>query len=152
MSRYHPRRNEIYTIEQIYNELILRDGPHLGSRITNPLGVSVAVVVQDGQCLHTAVLKAFAGKSFRYLRETSEWIPVFEFIGNEQEFLACVDTAVDLDPYLEEDRPVGMTVWPKGSPYEQYYKLSEDGASLNHSYGTEPLPPRIKEALDAQKK
>lgn len=150
MSRYHPRRNEVYTIEQIYDELKLRDGPHLGSRITNPMDVLVKVVVQDSHCHDSATMKAFAGKSFRYLYETSEWIPVFEFIGNEQEFLACVDTAVDLDPYLDDRQSVGMVVWPKGTTYEQYYKLSNDGTTLEHSYGKEPLPYRIKEAIDAQ--
>lgn len=149
MTRYHPRRNEVYTIEQIYDELKLRDGPHLGGYIDNPSGVSVRVVVQDAQCLQTEIIKAFEGKSFRYLYETSEWIPVFEFMGNEQEFLACVDTAVDLDPYLDDNAPVGMVVWPKGTTYEQYYKLSDDGTTLEHSYGKEPVPPRIKEAVKA---
>lgn len=152
MTRFNPKCNEIYTIEQIYRELKLRDSPHLGCRITNPLGKVVKVVVQDAVAQEDSIIKAFEGKSFRYLHETSEWIPVFEFIGTEQEFLQCVEIDVDLDPYLKDNEPVGMVVWPKGTEYEQYYKLSDDMTALLDMYGSNPLPQRIKEAVNAFKK
>lgn len=150
MARYNPRRSEIYTIEQIYHELKLRDSPHLGCSITNPLGELVKVVVQDAMALEADLIKAFAGKSFRYLYETSEWIPVFEFVGTEQEFLECVEVNVDLDPYLKPGQAVRMLVWPKGTIYEQYHKLSDDKSSLLDMYGSHPVPPQLKEALDKQ--
>lgn len=147
MSSYYPKVNQNYTISQIYNELRLRDGPHLSSRITNPLGEVVNVVVQDTVCSVNDIINSFADKSFKYLYETSEWIPVFEFVGTEQEFLACVETAVELDTYFEEGKAVSMMVWPKNTTYEQFYKLSEDGNSISNNYETYPLHPRIKEAL-----
>ncbi len=149
MTRVYPRRSQQYTIEQIYNELKLRDSPHLGAYITNPLGEKVSVCVQDAMSKDAEIMKAFAGKSFTYRCETHEWIPVFDFVGTEQEFLECVEVAVDIDPHQDPDEPVSMVVWPKGTEYIQYYRLSEDGGSIVHSYGTDPLPPKTKEAIEA---
>ena len=108
--------------------------------------------MQDAHCGNEGVMKSFAGKSFRYRYETDEWIPVFDFIGTENEFLECVEIAVNLDPYQKEDEKVDMIVWPKGTTYEQYYKLSEDGAELVHAYGSDPLPFKTYKALEAFKK
>ena len=152
MPLYYPKRGEVYTVEQIVTELKLRDSPFLKANITNPLGEVVDVVIQLAYIDDYAKLIPIMGNDkYRYIRETDEWIPVFQFVGSEEEFLKSVDTAVDLNPHLEEIEPVGMVVWPKGIEYEQYYKLSDDMTALLDMYGSNPLPQRIKESLSKQK-
>lgn len=153
MTRYYPRPGTVYTVEQIVTELKLRDSPFLKADITNPLGEKVDVVIQLA-CVdnYEKLIPIMGNDKYRYIRETSEWIPIFQFMGTEEEFLKSVDTAIQIDPHLAENEPVGMLAWPKGTEYVEFYKLSDDGTHIVHSYGTEILPHRIKKAFEAQAK
>lgn len=152
MTTIRPNRGEIYTVEQIYSDLDFRDFAFLTMQITNPLNERVEVVVQNGESGEKGILKAFATKSFRYICETDESIPVFDFMGTEQQFLECVDTAVHLNPFQRDDEKIGMLVWSKGTTYEQHYKLSEDGSEIFDSCASYPVPCKIHRALEALKK
>lgn len=151
MTLYHPKRGEVYTVKQIVTELKLRDSPFLCSEITNPLGEKVEVVIQTAWCTEEQLIPIMGDDRYRYIRETDEWIPVFHFTGTEEEFLKSVECGVTLDPYLKEDDPVGMTVWPKGTEYSQYYTVNEDHTVLTCRLHTYQVSPELKRALDIEK-
>ncbi|WP_396190434.1 hypothetical protein [Flavobacterium sp.] len=124
MTLRSPVRGQIYTVREIVTELKLRDTPFLKACIKNPVGDEVEVVIQLGWLPSLDILIPLMGDNkYRFRRETDEWIPVFDFVGSEEEFLQTVNTNIDLDPYHDVGQPVGMVVWPKGTEYEQYYKL-----------------------------
>lgn len=151
MTRRNPVRGQIYTVKEIVNDLKLRDSPFLCSEITNPIGEKVKVVIQTSWCGDDELIPIMGDTRYKYIRETSEWIPIFEFVGTEEEFLKTVDCAVTLDQFLKQEEPVGMTVWPKGTEYIQYYKVNEDNTMIDTSYGLYPTTHKLKRALDIEK-
>lgn len=75
--RTYPKRGEVYTLTQIYNELYLRDTPCL--RVNTHQGVTS---LQDQWSTVDEVLSdpVVAASKWRYNRETIEWIPVFDSV------------------------------------------------------------------------
>lgn len=123
MTKRSPVSRHIYTLDQIVNELNLKDSPHLCFTAPNVNGVKVESVVQTSHMLLEDLLKVpgFGETKWRYIRTTSEWIPLFDYVGSEpmSEFL---DMEEYLDPYLNfGDEPAIFSV-PKGYPREQYYQ------------------------------
>lgn len=151
MSRHKPIRGQVYTVKEIVNDLRLRDNPCLCSEITNPVGEKVEVVIQTSCCGDDDLIRIMGDARYRYIKETFEWIPIFEFVGTEEEFLKTVDCAVTLDQFLKEEDPVEMTVWPKGTDYTQHYEVNEDNTMIYTSYGLYPTTHNLKRALDIEK-
>jgi len=123
MKKRFPVSRNVYTLNQIVNELDLKDSPSLSFIAPNINGVKVESVVQTSHMLLEDLLKVpgFGETKWRYIRTTSEWIPLFDHVGSEpmSEFL---DMEEYIDPYLNfGDEPAIFSV-PKGYPREQYYQ------------------------------
>lgn len=108
--RRYPETGHIYTLEQIMRELHLRDCPALMVSFEDKLSC-----VQDSHLSEQELLSVpgFAKTKWRYIRETSEWIPVFHWADS-----ADPKTFLDVEPSKDDpDRYHWVT--PKGFPREQ---------------------------------
>lgn len=131
-----PRSGVVYTLRQVLTQLELRDSPHLGFRAKPPAAREFDIwrpadhiqwhegraVIQESHCTTAQMLEVpgFADSLWRYVRETHEWIPVFEYAGT-----APITDFVDMEPenekYADDMQPRGWWVTPKGLTREQYY-------------------------------
>ena len=88
-----PRRGEVFTGAEIY-KLPLRDSPYLSVPVAHDPEVSFDdAPIQDAHVTFDEMLAVpgFAESQWRFIRETDEWIPVFDFIGTAEEALAFCD-------------------------------------------------------------
>jgi hypothetical protein len=108
--RHYPQVGELYTLEQIVRELYLRDSPALMVELNAKMSC-----VQDSHLTDTELLSVpgFAKTKWRYVRETSEWIPVFHWADPTDP-----KTFLDVEP-SKDDRDRYHWVTPKGFPREQ---------------------------------
>ena len=80
MSRTSPVKGQVYTTHQIDNELELRDSPHFG--FYNDAGEKD--VVQDSHlAVDISTLPGWADLRWTFVRETHEWIPIFQIFNEE---------------------------------------------------------------------
>lgn len=110
----HPKRGVIYTLETICNVLDLRDSPSLGFTHAGRDGV-----IQDAHLTVAELLSVpeLAETQWRYRYETSEWIPVFDYVDARP-----ITDFVDVAPYLDCCDGTDTGSWwatPKGFPREQ---------------------------------
>lgn len=84
MTKMQPVVGHVYTTKQIDNDLKLRDGAHLG--FYNMQGEKD--VVQDSHlAVNISTLPGWADLRWTYLRETHEWIPIFQIIAEDNDKL-----------------------------------------------------------------
>ena len=117
-----PVIGRVYTLAEIYR-LSLRDSPSLGFSYLGKPGV-----IQDSHVTREDMLARcpqLAETRWRYLRETYEWIPVFEYASEDDSLLACLDLEPSLHGFTGEDEGVWWAT-PKGSPRQQYF-YPQDG-------------------------
>lgn len=117
MKKIYPLRNQVYSYKQIAKELELRDSPFLCFYYQNKEGVIQTSHLTEEQ------LESVSGMldtQWKYIRETHEWIPIFNYTGPIESLLAVID----LEPYDDKTFPErNDTTWwatPKGFPRKQY--------------------------------
>ncbi len=102
----HPVRGETYTVREIYEDLFLRDSPHLSFFRED----DEKDVIQNSHFTIDELLSLnhpLLDCEFTYVRETDEWIPVFN----------AVDDALVLKCVSKEQDPWGdMLYVPIGIP------------------------------------
>ena len=112
-----PQRGEIFTAEEVF-ALPLRDCPCLCIAVScdpeveyddPPIQYSHLTVEQLLSVL------GFAESKWRFIKETSEWIPVFEFVGTAEEAALLVDISKEWDDVFKR---YSWWVTPKGFPRE----------------------------------
>lgn len=111
MSQNRPSRGHEYNFVEICN-LDLDDDPYLGFTHEGKRGVVQTTHVDNSDLLEAP---GFANTKWRYIRTTSEWIPVFESVDVES-LLKCVD----IEPSTDIHSDPHWWVTPKGYPREQY--------------------------------
>ena len=89
MTPKYPQRNVVYTTAQVY-ALDLRDQPFLHFPIDTSIeDVSGIAILQDtGDC---EAVEKIPGLRFVFLRETEEWIPLFNVVSEEREWFHLFD-------------------------------------------------------------
>lgn len=121
-----PRRGRHYTARQLLTgEIYLRDSPFFNLTLSFE-GRMVRTVIQHSHVTNEELLgvPGFADSLWRYLRETDEWCPIFEFVGTAEQAALLVDTERDnVSKYELEHEGLSKYLWttPKGLPREQYY-------------------------------
>lgn len=121
MNKVHilPKTGQVYTLEYIVNTLYLRDSPSLK--------VSNIGVIQDSHLpngVETLLeIPGFKDSTWKYIRETSEWIPLFNS-EDTPENLKLVESCIDYEPWVTcpmryPDDPLLNWVTPKGYPRSQ---------------------------------
>lgn len=108
-----PRQNSVYTVREILTELFLRDMAHLGFTYQGQRSVIQESHITEQEFLDTGISEV----KFTYMYETSEWIPVFRAVDNE-EVLAYVDITEEVSPY--RDSELEWWVTPKGCPRQMF--------------------------------
>lgn len=85
--RTNPTKGQVYTLKEIYTGLYLRDSAFLKVDVGNR-----TLTVQDHWSSIDEVLsdQAVADSRWTYVRETSEWIPIFKAHGDVLPLLAAV--------------------------------------------------------------
>ena len=111
-----PVKGSTYNLVEVF-DLSLLDSPSLSFLYNGH-----QCVIQDSHVTVEEVLSVpgLAATEWRYVRTTSEWIPVFEAI-NDDAVIACLDIEPEIDPYAEPDARERFWVTPKGFPRSQYY-------------------------------
>jgi len=120
----YPVRGQVYSSEDVLTKLRLDDSPffmfvHEGKRC----------VVQHSHVTDEQLLEqpqGFRHLTWKYLRTTEEWIPIFDAVDN-----ASVYKCVDIEPTINavfDDDPFWVT--PKGLPREQYHYPYPDPADV----------------------
>ena len=115
-----PRSNQIYTLEEVVNVLYLRDSPAL---FIPGIGCIQDSHLQMG-CEGMLTVPGLKETKWRYIRETTEWIPIFGAV-EDAENMALVMAGVDYEPYDKENLGCGANddlnwVTPKGFPRPQH--------------------------------
>lgn len=117
----YPKRGEVYTYAEII-KLELRDTPCL--RFISGDSYSA---VQDSHVTEEELLTVpqWAESKWKYQYETSEWIPVFHYVG-DIELSELLDIEPLINPY-EREADGGDVMWatPKGFPRPQHYEIVE---------------------------
>jgi hypothetical protein len=114
MARYYPKAGQVYTLAQIENELNLDDSPSLSfRRIDGKRGLMQTSHLTKEELLS---IPGMADSEWQYLRTTSEWIPLFTYVG-----VADPKTLVDVEPWEDDfgDQPDLLWITPKGFPRKQ---------------------------------
>lgn len=122
MKTNNPVKGSIYDLAEVF-DLNLLDSPSLGFSYNGR-----QCVIQDSHVTVEEVLSVpgLAATEWRYVRTTSEWIPVFEAI-NDAAVIACLDIEPEFDPHDEDAERFWVT--PKGFPRSQYYVPFSVGVS-----------------------
>lgn len=117
--RIYPKRNQLYTLEEICNVLYLRDSPAL-----NFIYKDIPGCIQDSHITQEELLSVPGIKDSKwvYVRETFEWIPIFQFAAITVD-QPCISTYVDMEMYKDIYQiNKGDSWWatPKGFPRNQH--------------------------------
>lgn len=113
--RIYPQRGITYSLRYILTVLYLRDSAYLG--FTHE---GIEVPIQDSHCTVEQMLanSEFADTNWTYVRETSEWIPVFKLArGETLEGLVTVEA--ELDYHTGAVVPGRFFAYPTHCPCEQ---------------------------------
>ncbi|MGL5013286.1 MAG: hypothetical protein ACRC6V_03225 [Bacteroidales bacterium] len=128
----YPERNKVYTLREIETELNLRDAAYLEFRPVK-VGYADADELTWRQAIQTShidglhKLEGWAETKWRYIMETSEWIPIFYAVDDEEiEELCCIEAATDA--YFR--RNGALHIYPKAAPVEQYTPMTPEIAAL----------------------
>lgn len=117
-NRVHPKRYQSYTYKEISEVLYLRDSPALGFYHQGIQGRIQNTHLNEEEMMS---VPGMAESKWTYIRETHEWIPIFQF--NEKADQPPITTLVDLEPYIDiynlnDDKSWWAT--PKGFPRTQH--------------------------------
>lgn len=120
---YRPISRTVYTMDQILNELKLDDSPCLLFNFPTVKGVEEEMVIQESH--NFANLGTLGHLTFRYIRTTHEWIPVFQYVGDVAELVKHLDFKLALDPlgWRSNQEGFGTYAYAKGDDYPRYYEL-----------------------------
>jgi hypothetical protein len=127
MTRVYPRSDQIYTLAEI-SGLYLRDSPFLRG-----FAAGRHVVIQSSHLTEEELLAVpgAAESQWRYVRETEEWIPIFEFVGPENGIAQFCDMAYAFDWSKEAyDHQGELWVTPKGHPRRQFMEPEGNAGSV----------------------
>ncbi len=80
MSLVIPKRGEVYTMDEVYTKLKLRDSPFFMFYPDDEAETSVPIQDGDGQPYPEEVLQT----RWKFVRETEEWISIFVAVDEEQ--------------------------------------------------------------------
>lgn len=143
-----PVKNCVYTVKDI-SELTLVDSPFLRVRVPDSYGGGIAPL--QNEIYSEEILAVIGDLEFKYQRTTTEWIPLFIYVGDPDRLKEVLDFDLHLDPYADE---VGAWVTVKGHPEEQYYRWHDEEhlSSANHSWDFVQAPLALIEARDCLKK
>jgi len=137
--RIFPRRDEVYTFEQIVHELDLRDSACLTFWENE-----ICQNIQDAHISEHDMLALphWAESRWKFVMETNEWIPIFRFAKDNE---VTIDQLVDKEPHIDPFAKEAGVLWcvPKGTDREQWYKLvvNEAGSVITDGSGqTYPVP------------
>lgn len=129
-----PVQGRVYTFAEVC-KLDLLDSPSMCMFID--LDHPTHGEIRVDTCIQTSHLTeeehlqvpGMAESKWRYIRTTSEWIPIFNFAGTNPESL--VDIQLDTDFDREYD-PHKVRLWctPKGHKRVQYYETVRDNGDL----------------------
>ncbi len=125
MKKIRPISGQIYTARQMLSdELELKDSPFFCFKLVVD-GEQRDCVLQTAHTTNEQMLsvEAFADSYWEYEYTTSEWIPIFNFTGTEEEIRTFFDIELENQPdYMVGKEPRGYHVTLKGFPQEQYFK------------------------------
>jgi hypothetical protein len=109
-TRKSPRAGELYTLEEITKVLYLRDSPALMMELDGKEGCVQNSHLSDEEILS---VPGFAKTWWRFVRETHEWIPVFQWADSTDPREVVV-----VEP-LKDDPNRYLWIVPKGFPRKQ---------------------------------
>lgn len=117
MNKVYPKCGTIYTYKEIVEILTLRDSPSLNFSHKNMLGV-----IQESHLTQEQLLSVpgMIDTTWRYVRETLEWIPLFDYSGDINKLLEVIDIE-PASEFYQSNQPI--TCWwatPKGFPRNQH--------------------------------
>jgi len=123
--RIYPKRYMVYTLKEIINNLYLRDTPHLCINGKEGIdGVIQTSHITDEQLLSVDKIE---DTRWVYIRETSEWIPIFHYVGNRHNLplshFIDVEKAI---PIFHSELDDSFWITPKGFKREQYDGATHD--------------------------
>lgn len=114
----NPVRYQSYTLEEIFKELHLRDSPSLSFWHKDIRGCIQHSHITEEEFLSVPGIKE---SRWIYIRETHEWIPIFNFDVKVDQ--PDVTTFTDLEPYEDTFNLNNSKCWwatPKGFPRPQH--------------------------------
>ena len=118
--RIFPKRQQVYTLDEIENVLYLRDSPSL---VVSGIGVIQTSHLSNDEFLS---IPGIRDTKWRYVRETNEWIPIFRSVELEDNFnliKSCIDYEEWITKWADSDNESddGKLYWvtPKGFPRNQ---------------------------------
>jgi hypothetical protein len=115
--RIYPRPGSVYTLNMILKDLTLDDTPHLNFWYNNLRSVIQTSHTTDEELLS---IPEFGLTEWKYIRTTSEWIPIFEYASDDE---ASILKFIDIEPYVDKyEVEPNPTYWatPKGFPRDQH--------------------------------
>lgn len=117
MNKIYPKCGTIYTYKEIVEILTLRDSPHLGFSHENWLGV-----IQNSHLTEEEFnsIPGMNETTWRYVRETSEWIPLFEYVGEIDKLLSVIDIVPANENFVRGQPFNSWWATPKGFPRNQF--------------------------------
>ena len=110
----YPKRLQVYTLAEIFNELYLRDSAFLNFWYQGKRCVIQTSHVLDAELL---TVPGFSETKWTYIRETDEWCPIFQFVEQGDDITKYVDIEPSV-PMFTDDEP-GFWCTPKGFPRQQ---------------------------------
>ncbi|TPG59882.1 hypothetical protein [Ewingella americana] len=135
--KIQPQSGKTYTLQQILTNMDLRDAPSLNFTIDG-----IETCLNDSHVSEEDLLTipGFAESLWNYVRETSEWVPIFQYSkANTQPMTDFIDYEDLVDPHSDYDAPKELWCIPKGFPRQQYYRVKKDGSIVGglHDDGSE---------------
>lgn len=129
-----PVQGRVYTFAEV-SKLDLLDSPSLclwlsfehptRGNVDVDTCIQTAGVPDDGMLL----VPGMSESKWRYIRTTSEWIPIFRFVGENPANLVDVQLDSDFDsPYSNDNISLWLT--PKGHKRPQYNNVVREGDTL----------------------
>lgn len=102
--RKHPVRGSVYTMKQIDAELILRDTPFM--YFFDAEGEKQVIQTAHNNIEDLSDYEGWSDIRFTYIRETDEWIPLFNVVEEDNEkLLQLLDSG--------EDSEGEILYWPR---------------------------------------
>lgn len=116
-----PERNKIYSYKEIVEILSLEDAPYLRMFIDDSYQS-----VQDSHVSEEEMLsiEGWPESQWRYMHTTHEWVPIFNYVG--EDFKHLVDVEDYIDPYPDSEFKESKWITPKNFPRPQPYKSKLD--------------------------
>lgn len=117
-NKKQPQRGAVYSLREILEELELRDSPSLGFTYKQMRGV-----IQNSHCTYEELLAvpSMAETQWIFRRETHEWIPVFDYAGDENSIQLVLEPLEVSRDYFTGHAENSWWAIPKGLPRPQQF-------------------------------